>query len=228
MARGVFRPALGDAVPRYVWARLCRARPCAPPPGLCCLDANLRQDSVALEGTTIRRSLDSADGTGPIRVVKAWASANALGLARFKVDSETNESTALPELLRMLNLAGAVVPIDAMGWQGEIARQIQEQGADYVLSVKETQPSLSHDWADLCVWLQGSPLLDPPVAFGYAEPGDGGHGRIETRRGWSTAVLAGLEACARWPGLSSLVMVEAIRQLGAEESMERRDSIRAC
>jgi predicted transposase YbfD/YdcC len=184
--------------------------------------ADLSQGIVALDGKTIRRSLDSADGKGPIHVVNAWASANEVVLAQFKVDAKTNEITALPELLRMLNLAGAVVTIDAMGCQVDIARQIHEQGADYVLSVKENQPSLYHDCADLFVWLRGPHPLDQPVAFGYDEQVDGGHGRIEIRRVWSTAVLDGLGACERWPALASLGMVESIRQLGAEESVEQR------
>src|SRR5262249_24192688 len=163
----------------------------------------------AMDWKARRRSLARSDGKGRIHIVNAWSSANAVVLAQFKVDAKTNEITALPELLRMLNLAGAVVTIDAMGCQVEIARQIQAQGADYVLSVKENQPSLYHDCADLFVWLQGPHPLDQPVAFGYDEQVDGGHGRIETRRVWSTGMLDGLEACARWPGLSSLVMVES-------------------
>ena len=95
---------------------------------------DLSHDVVALDGKTIRRSLDRADGKGPIHVVNAWAAANELVLAQFKVDAKTNESTALPELLRMLNLTGDVVTIAAMGCQVEIARQIQAQGADSVLS----------------------------------------------------------------------------------------------
>ena len=189
--------------------------------------ADLSQDSVARDGKTIRRSLDSAAGKGPIHVVNAWAAANEVVLAQCTVDAQTNEITALPEGLRMRNLAGAVVTIDAMGGQVDIARPIQEQGADYVLGVKENQPSLSHDCADLFVWLQGPHPLDQPGAFGDDAQVDGGHGRIETRRVWSTAVLAGLEACARWPGLASLVMGESIRHLGAAASRERRYDLSA-
>ena len=115
---------------------------------------------VALDGKTLRRSLDRADGKGPIHVVNAWASANELVLAQFKVDAKTNEITALPAWLRMLNLAGAVVTIDAMGCQVEIARQIQAQGADYVLSLKENQPCLYRDGDDLFTWLRGP---HPPI-----------------------------------------------------------------
>jgi predicted transposase YbfD/YdcC len=184
--------------------------------------ADLSQEIVALDGKTIRRSLDRADGKGPIHIVNAWASAHELVLAQFKVDAKTNEITALPELLRMLNLAGAVVTIDAMGCQVEIARQIQAQGADYVLSLKENQPGLYRDCDDLFTWLRGAHPLDQPVACGRADQVDGGHGRIETRRVWSTEALEGVISGERWAGLTSLVMVESIRQLGEEESVERR------
>lgn len=96
--------------------------------------ADLSQDIVALDGKTIRRSLDRADGKGPMHVVHAWASAHAMVLAQCKVDANTNEITARPEWLRMLKRTGAVVTIEAMGCQVEIARQMQEQGAGDVLS----------------------------------------------------------------------------------------------
>jgi hypothetical protein len=84
--------------------------------------ANLAEEVIALDGKTIRRSLDRADGTGAIHVVSAWASLNELVLAQFKVDDKSNEITALPELLALLNLHGSVVTIDAMGCQVELAR----------------------------------------------------------------------------------------------------------
>ena len=92
--------------------------------------AQLGQEIVALDGKTIRRSLDRADGTGPIHVVSAWASRNALVLAQCKVEAKSNEITALLELLALLNLAGNVVTIDAMGCQVEMARQIIDQGGE--------------------------------------------------------------------------------------------------
>jgi predicted transposase YbfD/YdcC len=189
--------------------------------------AALSQDIVALDGKTIRRSLDRADGKGPIHVVKAWASAHAMVLAPFKVDAKTSEITALPALLRRLNLAGAVVTIAAMGCQVESARQIQAPGADYVLSLTEKQPGLYPACDDLFAWLRGSHPLDQSVSFGRAEPVDGGHGRSETRRLWSTAALAGISSGERWPGLTSLVMVESRRQLGEEDSVERRYDLSA-
>jgi predicted transposase YbfD/YdcC len=189
--------------------------------------ADLAEEVMALDGKTIRRSWDRADGKGAIHVVSAWASTNELVLAQVKVDDKSHEITALPELLALLNLKGSVVTIDAMGCQVEIARQIIDQGGAYVLSLKENQPGLHGDCAELFPWLRGPHPLDEEVVLGYYEQGDGGHGRIETRRVWSTEALAGLGTCERWPGLATLVMVEATRQLGDQDSIERRDYLSA-
>lgn len=94
-----------------------------------------------------------------------------------------------------------------------------------MLSLKENQPGLHGDCAALCTWLRGPHPLDEAVVLGYHAQVDGGHGRIETRQVWSTEALAGLEPCERWPGLATLVMVEATRQLGDRESLERRYDI---
>jgi hypothetical protein len=184
--------------------------------------ADLCQDIVALAGNTSRRSLDRADGPGPIHVVPAWVSANALVLAQVNVDATTNEITALPAWLRMLNLAGAVVTSDTMGCQVEIARQMQAQGADDVLSFKENQRGLYRDGEDLVTWFRGAHPLDHPIACGRAAQVDGGDGRLKMRRVWSPQALTGVAAGERWAGLTRLVMVESLRQRGAEESVEHR------
>src|SRR5262245_48926727 len=184
--------------------------------------ADLAEDVIALDGKTIRRSLDRPDGKGAMHVVSAWASTNELVLVKFKVDYKSNEITALPELLALLNLHGSVVTIDAMGCQVEIARQIVDQGGDYVLSLKENQPGLHRDCAELFEWLRGPHPLDEEVVLGCDVQVDGGHGRIETRKVWSTEALAGVEACERWPSLTTLVMVESTRELLDQTSMERR------
>jgi predicted transposase YbfD/YdcC len=184
--------------------------------------AQLGQEIIALDGKTIRRSLDRADGKGPIHVVSAWASRNALVLAQFKVDAKSNEITALPELLALLNLEGSVVTIDAMGCQVEIARQIIDQGGDYVLSLKENQPSLYADCAELFAWLKGPHPLAEEIVLGSDEQVDGGHGRVETRQVWCTSALDGVVSCERWPGLTSLVMVESTRYIDGVDEVEQR------
>jgi predicted transposase YbfD/YdcC len=184
--------------------------------------ATLCEEVIALDGKTIRRSLDRADGKGPIHVVSAWASRNELVLAQFKVDAKSNEITALPELLSMLNLEGSVVTIDAMGCQVEIASQIIDQGGEYVLSLKENQPSLYIDCEELFAWLKGPHPIDTEIRFGYNEQVDGGHGRVETRKVWCTPALESLVSGARWPGLMSLVMVESTRYINGQDHLEQR------
>ena len=184
--------------------------------------ADVAEDIIALDGKTIRRSLDRADGKGAIHVVSAWASANELVLAHFKVENKSNEITALPELWAMLKLHGCVVTMDARGCQVEIARQLINQGGAYVLSLKENHPGLHRDCEELFAWLRGPHPGDEAVGLGYDEQVDGGHGRIETRKVWSTEALAGLGTCERWPGLAPLVMVEATRQIGDQASREQR------
>lgn len=184
--------------------------------------AQLGQEIIALDGKTIRRSLDRADGKGPIHVVSAWASRNELVLAQFKVDAKSNEITALPELLALLNLEGNVVTIDAMGCQVEIARQIIDQGGEYVLSLKENQPSLYTDCVELFAWLKGPHALDEEIVLGADEQVDGGHGRVETRQVWCTSALEGVGSCERWPGLRSLVMVESTRHINGQDEVEQR------
>lgn len=184
--------------------------------------AELDGDIVSLDGKTIRHSLDNADSKGPIHIVSAWASANELVLAQFKVDDKSNEITALPELLDMLNLKGSIVTIDAMGCQVAIAQKIIDKGADYVLALKENQPGLHQDVVELFEWMDSDRPADQPVERGQDEEVDGGHGRVETRRVTCTQQLEGLASCERWPALQAVVRVESIRQIGEESSLEYR------
>ena len=104
---------------------------------------------VALDGKTLRRSHDRPSGKEAIHMVSAWASENSLVLGQVKVDAKSNEITAIPELLKLLDVSGCIVTIDAMGCRKKIARQIVSQGADCVLAVKENQGKLPEDAADL-------------------------------------------------------------------------------
>lgn len=97
---------------------------------------------VAIDGKTLRRSCDTASSKAAIHMVRAWATANHISLGQIVVDEKSNEITAIPKLLEILALSGALVTIDAMGCQREIAEQIVACGADYVLAVKENQPTL--------------------------------------------------------------------------------------
>src|SRR5262245_52115945 len=134
----------------------------------------------------------------------------------------TNDMTALPAWLRRRNLPGPVGSIEARGCQVESARQRQDQGADDRRRVQANQPTFYRECVDVFAWLQRPQPRDQPVTLGYDEPVDGDHGQIASRRVWRAPSPAGLEACARWPGLPSAGMGDSIRPLGEAERVEQR------
>ena len=177
-------------------------------------------DIVSLDGKTLRHSFDQATATAAIHMVSAWASANRLVLGQLKVEEKSNEITAMPTLLRLLDLTGAVVTIDAMGCQKEIAKTITEQEADYVLALKDTHPTLSEAVTLFLTDARDTGFTD--IAHAYHETVDGDHGRIETRRYWITSEIEWLDAKASWSHLRSVGMVEARREVGNTVQVETR------
>ena len=178
---------------------------------------------VAIDGKTLRRSHDRRLGKSAIHLVSAWASANHLLLGQVKVDEKSNEITAIPALLAMLTLGGAIVTIDAIGTQTEIARAIVDQGADYVLAVKENQ---GHLYEDVVATFQEAEARQfEHVPHTYAKTTNKGHGRVEIRECWVIERLDYLEALRTaedWAELRSLVMVRAERRLAEQVSVEWR------
>jgi predicted transposase YbfD/YdcC len=150
---------------------------------------------VAIDGKSLRGTA-GADGKPTVHMVSAWASANNLVLAQRKTDAKSNEITAIPQLLAALELSGTVVTIDAIGCQKAIAQQIVTQQADYILAVKENQPSLLADIKDSFQML---------AADSIDEQIDCGHGRVERRRCSVLADLSLLDHDAEWAQLSILV-----------------------
>lgn len=177
----------------------------------------LAREVVAVDGKTLRGSRQS-DGTGALHLVSAYATAAGLVLAQRAVDGKSNEITAIPELLEMLDIKGAIVSIDAMGTQKAIAARIVGKGGDYVLALKGNQTSL-HDDAKLF-------FADPACAAACASMTeiDAGHGRIEERlcRAADAAWLA--ERHPEWRGLRSLAAITARRidKKSQAESLETR------
>jgi len=153
-------------------------------------------------------------------MVSAYACANHLILGQLKVDKKENEIVAIPRLLELLNLKRATVTIDAMGCQKEIAAQIVQAKGDYVLALKENQPSLYGavkrlmDEAILCKFKD--------VSHDSFEETTGDHGRIESRRVWVCDEVKWLKMAKEWSGLRQMVMVESRRQVGGQTSSERR------
>ena len=134
---------------------------------------------VAIDGKTVRRSHDNRAGKQAIHLVSAWASANTLTLGQVKTEEKSNEITAIPRLLELLDLRGCIVTIDAMGCQKEIAQGIVDREADYLLAVKENQGRLYQDIRDL---FEGAEEWGfDGVPHDYATTLNKGHGRIERR-----------------------------------------------
>jgi predicted transposase YbfD/YdcC len=178
----------------------------------------LGRQVVAVDGKTLRGSKTSPDGKGALHLVSAYATEAGLVLAQRAVDGKSNEITAIPELLDLLNLKGAIVSIDAMGTQKEIASRIVDKGADYVLALKGNQTSLHEDAALF--------FADPALAARCTreEHTDAGHGRIEERacRAADAGWLA--ECHPEWKGLRSIAAVTArrIHKATGAESLETR------
>jgi predicted transposase YbfD/YdcC len=151
-------------------------------------------------------------------MVSAWATQNRLVLGQVKVDDKSNEITAIPALLALLDLCGSLVTIDALGCQKAIVQQIVAQGGDYLLALKENQPSLYADVAEFFAEARATHFAQ--TAHGFHRAVEGDHGRIETRRCWSVGEIAWLQERHAWLKLTSIAMVERERQQGEQKSVE--------
>lgn len=184
--------------------------------------ANISQgEIIAIDGKTLCGSHDRVLGKRAIHMVSAWASANRLVLGQVKVDEKSNEITAIPALLKLLVLQGCLVTIDAMGCQTEIAAQIVEQGADYVLSLKDNQGRLYADVQSLFEYVL--PLRQPPYRLDHARTVEKNRGRIEIRECWTLTDPQGfpeLRTSADWAGLQTLVMVRRERRIRQQTACE--------
>lgn len=163
---------------------------------------------VAIDGKTLRRSHDHQQGKPALHMVSAWAIENRLVVGQTQVSDHSNEITAIPQLLKILELSGCIVTIDAMGCQKEIAEQIVDGKADYVLAVKANQGKLHENTIDAfeCALRDGF----AGQGYSYDETVNGGHGRVETRKCWVTTdpeQLRYVDPDHEWEGLESLVMV---------------------
>jgi predicted transposase YbfD/YdcC len=176
---------------------------------------------IAIDGKKLRRSHDQATGKAAIYMVSAWATQNQLVLGQTKVADKSNEITAIPELLQLLEITGCIVTIDAIGTQTEIAEMIIDGGGDYLLAVKENQGHLFED-------VQYLFEVDVAQGFAYAEHSyaktvNKGHGRMETRECWATEkeeYLSLLRKRPSWKGLRSIVRIVSQRQIA--ETIEVR------
>jgi len=187
------------------------------------------QEIVALDGKALRRALHQ-DQSIPY-VVSAWAESNGLVLGQWKVADKSNEITALPALLRVLELSGGIVTVDAMGCQKKIAKEIIEADADYVLALKGNHATVHAEvktFLDALVAERsaprpvGAPLSKAAANLATLETMEKDHGRIETRRYYQSAELDWFADRTDWEGLRSVGMVESIREIGEQRTVERR------
>lgn len=174
---------------------------------------------VAIDGKTARRSFDRAAETSPLHLVSAWVQENQLTLGQIRTEEKSNEITAIPVLLGMLDLRGAIVTLDAMGAQKEIAKTIVEKGADYILALKGNQGNLH---AQVMKFFEdaGTERFES-VHHTFHEIRGKAHGRHEVRRLWSTLDLSAIPDASKWPSLKSVTLVERERSVRGEVNVER-------
>ncbi len=175
---------------------------------------------IAIDGKTLRGSYDRNSNKAAIQMVSAWAQANRVVLGQVKTDAKSNEITAIPHLLKFLDIQGCIVTIDAMGCQKAIAEQIIAAKGDYVLALKGNQETLYEEVKDYFAYAEQRHFQG--ISYSYHETLDADHGRIERRRYWTTDQLDWLEVRADWAGLRIIGMVEAERHVGDQVSVERR------
>jgi predicted transposase YbfD/YdcC len=174
---------------------------------------------VAIDGKTLRRSFQKAGSGAFVHMVSAWAAGHQMVLGQIKTEEKSNEITAIPRLLELLQIHGCLVTIDAMGCQKEIAQKIVDSKADYLLAVKDNQPTLAA--AVTAVFEEA--LSDRDFSEAHHQTENRGHGRTEVRRCWTLNIDA---ECGtpfdQWPMLKGIVRVEAERTVAGKTSLEHR------
>ena len=178
---------------------------------------------IAIDGKQLRGSHDSRAGKNAIYMVSAWATENQLVLGQRKVDDKSNEITAIPKLLKLLEVKGCIVMVDAIGTQTKIAKTITEQGGDYILAVKENQGHLYEDVHDL--FADNQQFNYEGIPHSYAKTVNKDHGRIEIRQCWTISdpeYLANIRDLNRWEGIQTLVMILSERRIDDEIEVQDR------
>ena len=177
---------------------------------------------IAIDGKTLCNSADTDSGTGAaaIHMVSAFSTDSRLVLAQQKVAEKSNEITAIPALLDLLDVTGHTVTIDAMGCQRSIAQKIRDKGADYVLALKGNQGTLNDD-VRLFLQTEAAKAVSTAIGDIYSEA-DAGHGRVELRKCFVSDQLDWLAQKPEWSGLRSIAMIEETRDINGKISCDRR------
>lgn len=176
-------------------------------------DKDIKGELIAIDGKTVRGSKDTFHDKPGIHLVNAWASQNQMVLGQFKTDGKSNEITAIPKLLELLDIEGSIITIDAMGTQVAIADKIVEGKADYILALKGNQKELREEVESIF-------RVQKPESV--CEETEKGHGRIETRKCEVIYDLNFLHGKERWTKLTSIIKVSSERILNTKTSNETR------
>ncbi len=175
---------------------------------------------IAVDGKTLRRSFDTASGKAAIHVISAWCCEQKLVLGQRKVDDKSNEITAIPELLALLTIEGAIITLDAMGCQRQICEQIIAQKGDYVIGLKGNQGMLHKDVELFFKEQDARDIADGFVK--HSQTVDGDHGRLEVRKYTVITHIDWLNQRHKWPGLESVIMVQYSREIKGVIKKRRR------
>lgn len=176
---------------------------------------------LAIDGKTVRHSFDRATGRKALHVVSAWIAENRLALGQIATEEKSNEITAIPQLLTLLDIRGATITVDAMGCQRAIAEQVIDQGADYLMGLKGNQGTAHKEVEEFFTDASATAFRD--LDYTFHETVDGSeHGRVEVRRAWASQELGWFQDLSKWKGLRSIVMIESERTIGSDTSIERR------
>jgi predicted transposase YbfD/YdcC len=212
--RRVCQAVCPQALQRCLIQWLQGVRQAAPPGG--------EGPGIAIDGKTLRGTADRAHGLGALHLVSAWATANGLTLGQVAVGAKSNEVTAIPQLIELLDLTDCVVTIDAAGCQKDIAAQIVAKGADYVLALKGNQPALSGPVSDY--FLDQLEKEGPECQLRRHREVEEGHGRTETRETFVAPATEAMAASGAWVGLAAVVMV--IRRCVEHATGKASDDVR--
>ena len=185
----------------------------------------IKGDTISIDGKALRHSFNNGDHKSAIYMVSAWGSKTGLVLGQEKVGSKSNEITAIPKLLEILDVKGAIITIDAMGCQYEIADKIKRKGGEYIFALKGNQGNLSDDvklfFEDKNLVKSSNPSIHKTT--------DGGHGRIEVRK---CTVLSNIdwltERNKNWSSIKSIIQIEVSREIKGKTSQETRYYISSC
>lgn len=178
---------------------------------------------IPIDGKRVRGSYDNKKGQSAIHMVSAFVAGNNVVLGQLKTIEKSNEITAIPALLDLLEVKGCIVTIDAMGCQKEISEKIISKKADYVLAVKDNQKKLHEEIIDFFDCAKEHDFKN--VSYDYFEEVSKGHGRVETRKYWLSDCFDTIENPEKWKGLKGIGMVESERYIKGVITMERRHYI---